>query len=247
MINQNNAISLSQAARIAGIGYLIMAFLGIFANFTVLEGLIIPDDAAQTATNIMDSEGLFRAGIVSFIIIAMLDVLVAWGLHVLLQPVNKSLSLLAAWLRIVYAGILAIAVLNLLMVMQVLSGIDYLTGFDTAQLQAQAMLFLDAFSLGWLIGLVFFGLHLLVFGYLVYQSNYMPRILGIFLMVAGAGYIIDSLAHFILSNYTDYESIFLVIVAVPSLVGELSVTFWLLLRGGKIENTASDVRKSAHI
>lgn len=112
IISRITDISLRKAAIVAGLGLLIMTILAIFANFFVLQSLIVPGDAATTANNIMANELLFRLGICSFIIVAILDVVVAWALYVLLKPVNKSLSLLSAWFRLVYAAILGIALVN---------------------------------------------------------------------------------------------------------------------------------------
>ena len=188
----------------------------------------------------MDSDGLFRIGIFSFLIMVIFDILLAWAFYVLLKPVNKSLSLLAAWLRLVNGTIFGIALINLLSVLHLLSGADYLTVFETGQLHAQVMLFLDMFNYTWLIGLVFFGFHLTVLGYLIFKSGFIPRILGILLIVASFGYLIDSFANFLLPNYADYEAIFLLVVVVPGIIGELSLTFWLLLKGAKIPEINKD-------
>lgn len=233
MTNRIADLSLNKTARVAGFGLLIMAFLGIFANFFVFTDLIIPGDAAATANNIIASEGLFRVGIISFIIVLLCDVVVAWALYVVLKPVNKSLSLLAAWFRLVYSAIHGIALLNLIIALQLLSGHDYLNVFETDQLHGLALLFLSGHKYGFLIGLVFFGFHLLVLGYLVFKSGYFPRILGILLVAASLGYLIDSFANFLLPNYTNYETIFLLIAAVPSVIGEVSLCLWLLVKGVK--------------
>jgi len=105
--------------------------------------------------------------------------------------------------------------------------------FEPAQLQAQVMLFLNAFDSGWLFSLVFFGVHLFVLGFLVFRSGYAPKLLGILLIVSSFGYLLDSFAQFLLLNYASYEAIFLTIVAVPGIIGELSLCFWLLFKGGK--------------
>ncbi|NOU86523.1 DUF4386 family protein [Paenibacillus sp. LMG 31460] len=236
MTNLNTGASPLYYARVAGFGLLLMAILAMFSNFSVLEGLIIPDDAAKTASNIIANEMLFRSGLISFVIVLILDVLVAWALYVLLKPVNKNLAMLAACFRLVYTAIFGIALSNFLSVLPLLSGAEYLTVFTKDQLHAQVMLLIDAFNNGWLIGLVFFGCHLLVVGYLIIKSGgYIPRIIGIFLILASAGYVIDSIAHFLLPNYTDYKTIFLLIVAVPGVIGELSLAFWLLIKGVKVQ------------
>ena len=154
--------SLRKAAMVAGLGLLVMTIFAIFAQFAVIQGLIVPGDAATTANNIMANEMLFRLGIFSFMIVIICDVLVAWGLYVLLKPVNENLSLLMAWFRLVYSAIFAVALANLFNALQLLSGADYLGAFEPNQLQAQVMLSLDAFQAGWTIGLVIFGLHLVL-------------------------------------------------------------------------------------
>ena len=227
MTNRNADISLRKAAIVAGFGLLIMSILAAFANFYVLPSLIVPGDAATTANNIMANELLFRIGICSFTIVIVLDVVVAWALYVLLKPVNKSLSLLAAWFRLVYATIFGIALANLFSVLRLLSDADYLTVFEIDQLYAQVMLSLNAFSDGWQIGYVFFGLHLFVLGYLVFKSGYIPKILGVLLIIAGLGYLIDSYAIFLSPNYE-------ATIGYVTFIGEVLFMLWLLFKGAKI-------------
>lgn len=235
-LNTKAADSPLYYARIAGIGLLLMAILAMFSNFTVLEGLIVPDDAATTANNIIANEMLFRSGFLCFVLVLILDVLVTWALYVLLKPVNKNLALLAALFRLVYTAVFGMALHHFLNVLQLLSGAEYLNVFTTEQLHAQAMILIDAFNNGWLIGLVFFGLHLLVVGYLIIKSRgYLPKLIGIFLVLSAAGYLIDSIAQFLLPNYSDYQTVFLLIVAIPGVVGELSLAFWLLIKGVKVQ------------
>lgn len=235
MTNHITDISLRKAAKVAGYGYLIIILAGIFAEFFVRSKLIVSENAAITVENIIASEWLFRSGIFSFVIMVIFDVVVAWALYILLKPVNKSLSLLSAWLRLVNSVIFGVALYNLFLVLQILNDTNYVKVFEASQLQTQVMLFLDTFNSTWLIGLIFFGLHLFILAYLIFKSGYIPIILGILLFVASLGYLIDSFANFLLPNYSDYKEIFLLIVAVPGFIGELSFCLWLLLRGNKIQ------------
>ncbi len=118
-----------------------------------------------------------------------------------------------------------------------LGGADYFTVFEPGQLQAQVMLFLSAYDYGVNISFVFFGIHILVLGYLIFKSDYIPRILGVLLIVASLGYLIDSFASFLSSNYANNEAAFVLIVAVPAVISEFSLTLWLLLKGGKVQRT----------
>jgi len=241
MKSQLTETSPRTAARIAGFGYLILFVLGIFANFFVRTGLIEPDDAATTFTNIANSEFLFRTGLLSFLIIFLLDVVIAWALYVLFRSISKELSLLTAWFRLVYTVFLGVAVIFFFAVLRLVEGAEYLTAFDTGQLDAHAMLLLDAFNYTWLIGLASFGIHLILIGYLMLKSRVAPRLLGVVLTIAGAAYIVDTVAISLLSNYADYESVFLVIVALPAVVAELGFTIWLLTRGGKQPHGLAEV------
>ena len=226
MTNHTIDISQRKVAIVAGLGLLIMTIFYVFADFFVFQNLIVPGDATTTANNIVASEMLFRTGICSFLIVLICDVVVAWALYIFLKPVNKSLSLLTAWLRLVYAAMLGIALLNLVIVLILLSGANYLAVFETDQLHAQVLLFLNAFNDVWAIGLIVFGFHLFILGYLVFKSDYIPRILGVLLIVAGLGYLIDYFGKLLFPNFD----------AAISLVvgwGELLFMFWLLLKGGK--------------
>ncbi len=228
----NHETSPRTAAVIAGVGYVVLFALGIFANFFVREGLIVSGDANATAANIVESEGLFRVGMVSFLIIFLVDVIVAWALYIVFRNANRDLSLLAAWFRLVYTVFLGVAVIFFFQALQLLSGADFLTASDPEQLNAQALVALDAFNSTWLIGLAGFGVHLIALGYLVVSSRYAPRALGYVLMVAGLAYVIDTGAHTLLSTYSDYETAFITMVAVPSIIAEGWFGLWLLLRAG---------------
>jgi hypothetical protein len=109
--------------------------------------------------------------------------------------------------------------------------VEYLNLFTAGQLYARVMLLLDAFNHIWLIGLIFFGLHLFVLGYLVFKSGYIPKILGILLIIAALGYLVDSFANFLLPRYDSYEMVFLMVVFVPAFIAELSFCLWLLFKG----------------
>ena len=232
MTGSDARVSERQAARIAGYAYLAIAGLSIFANFFVRVRLIEPDDAAATAGNIMDSETLFRIGLLSFLIVFVLDVVVAWALYLFFKPINTDVSLLTAWFRLTYAVLFGGA-LVFFFALELVSGADYLGAFETGQREAQVTLYLDAFNDLWLIGLLCFGIHLALLGYLILESGHIPTALGILLVLAGTAYVINTLANTLLSNYDDYEAVFVTIVAVPSVIGELAFPIWLLLRGGK--------------
>lgn len=228
-----NEVQTRQAALIGGIAYLIIFALAIFANFFVIEELVVPGDAATTTANIIDSEGLLRGGLASFIVVFVLDVVIAWGLHIVFRQINGDWSLLQAWLRIVGATLLGASLIFLYLVLQLVGKADYLGAFDRSQLEAQVMTYLSGFDFLWLIGLFCFGVHLIVVAYLILRARHIPKLLGYLLILAGAAYSIDTLAHALLADYADYETFFLILVAGSSIVAELWLALWLVIKGGK--------------
>jgi len=235
MTNRMTELSTRDAARIAGIGYLIIFVAAIFAEFLVRTSLVVPGDAITTTRNIEASVSLFRLGICGYLVAAVFDIVVALALYVYLKPVNRSLALLAAWFRLAHATILGLALQFLLGVLRLLHGADRLSDFKTGLMESRVMYNLDAFSDAWLIGLVFFGLHCLLLGYLVYRSGYMPRVIGVLLGIAALGYLADSFAHFLLPHYAEYAGMFLLMVAVPAVIAELSLSLWLLWKGASVQ------------
>lgn len=226
-----------QMARIAGVLYLTIIISGIFAEFFVRQSLVVSGDAATTAENIMASAGLFRMGIAGDLIMIMSDVALALIFYILLKPVSNTLALLAAFFRLAQATTLGINLLNLFFVLQLLNGADYLAALGPEQVHALVLLFLNAHSTGYAIGLVFFGFSILVLGYLIFRSGYIPRILGILLMLASLGYLVDSFAHVLLPNYADYAAVFTLVVFTPAFIAELSLALWLLLKGVNVQRT----------
>ncbi|MBZ0293323.1 MAG: DUF4386 domain-containing protein [Anaerolineae bacterium] len=230
MSNPAVSTSLRPIARIAGVLYLIIIVAGMFAGGYARPSLLVPGDAAATATNIMASEGLLRASIVADLAMIMADVAIGIAFYYLLKPVNQGLSLLSAVFRLAQAATLGINLLMLFLVLQLLSGADYLTILGTEQIHAQALLFLNAHSIGYKLALMFFAFSILIQGYLLYVSSYFPKILGVLVIVASLGYFVDNMATFILPNYDAYAGIFEMIVMV-ALPVELILALWLLVKG----------------
>ena len=228
MINSTNKISLHRAALIAGLGLLIMVIAAPFSELFVYPKLIVSDNAIKTIQNIIVNKTLFISGIFGYLITFIFDIVVAWALYVLLKPVNGDLSLLTSWFRLVYAVISLVALINLVSVLRLLNNSDYLTIYQPDQLHAQVMSFLRAFRDHWNFGLLFFGIHLLLLGYLVIRSKYIPKILGILLIIAGLGYLLTNLKPYL---FPDINIDF----AMYTYYGELIFMLWLLIRGSRIK------------
>ena len=216
---------------------LVLTVLSVF-SFATLESLVVKADAAKTARNTADHELLFRISACSFVIVAVLDVVVAWALYAVLRPVNRSIALLAAWLRVAYVAVFAAAVSNLFAAVRLLTDGNSRDAFGPRQLNAQVMTSVNAFQDGWNVALVIFGLRLLVLGYLVFQSSYIPRVLGILLGIASLGYLIDSFGGFLSKSYAAN-------VGVVTFAGEAPFMGWLLWRGRRLQESAIPVRSSA--
>jgi len=227
LTKNNDGISLRNSAFITGIGLIIMAILAPVANFAILQKLIVSGNAAKTTSNIIASEGLFRLCIGFFFIVAILDIIVGWALYIFLKPVNKSLSLLTACFRLIYATILSVLLINLIQVLELIKSGNYISAFGTNQLQTAVIISINAFTHGWKFSLIIFGFHLLALGYLLFKAGYMHKILGILIIVASLGYLLDGFGKLIFSNYNINVSMF-------TFIGEVVLIFWLLIKGVKI-------------
>ncbi|WP_428910254.1 DUF4386 domain-containing protein [Niallia sp. Krafla_26] len=217
----------------AGIALIIMALAASFSNGYVQGKLVVPNDATVTFNNIISSTALFNAGIFGWLLIFICDVVVAWALYIFLQPINKNISLLGALLRLSYTAVLGVAILNLVFVSLLSSSTDYLFLFGEQQLQTLILLLLEAFHFIWSIGLIIFGGHLIIVGYLAFHSKQIPKIISILLMIASLGYIAIHLFITFLPYFDVMIKTLKVIFTVPMILGELGFGLWLLLQGGK--------------
>ena len=232
--------SISKIARIAGVLTLLIVVFAPFSMIYVPTTLVVPGDAAATANHIMASEGLFRLGMVSDSIVFLIEIVLTVLLYVLLKPVNKTLSLVAAFSRLAMTVIQGINLLNHFFVLLLLSGASYLTVFVPDQMQALVMMFLNAHENVVLIWGLFFSLHLLVFGYLVYKSGYIPKIIGILLVVAALPYLIQGFGNIL---FPQYKEIFTSIAFLSSI--EIVLPLWLLIKGVNVEQWQKRVSESA--
>jgi len=216
-------------ARIAGVLYLIIIIGAGFAEGYVRGSLIVPGDPLATAGNIVASEGLFRFGFVSDLVAFMCDAVVAVLFYFMLRPVSKTLSLIAASLRLIaHPAIASLNLLNHLSALQVLTNPHFTTTFSGEQIAAIAMQFLAAHRTGYLVAGAFFGLHCLILGYLIARSSLFPRLLGLLLIAASFGYLAESFGNFL---YAGNEVILSWIVGISAGVAEISLCFWLIVKG----------------
>ncbi|QSE98848.1 DUF4386 domain-containing protein [Fulvivirga lutea] len=194
---------------ITGLSYLVIFFAAIFANFFALESII--NSPVET---IQLNDFVVRLGIVAFLITVVFDVVIAWALKELYT--NHPLTTLSTYFRMMHAAIMGVAIFALPLALK-------------AATESEILAYIDTFNIIWLIGLFFFGIHLILLSNIANS----PRWILVFLAIAGVMYMADTIAHFSLSNYENYASVFLALVAFPSIVGEMSFALWLLLKGGK--------------
>jgi hypothetical protein len=220
--------SIKKTARIAGLLYLALAVLSAFGLVYVPSMLIVPGDAAATANNIVTSESLFRLGFMSNLIAFTVNVFVALFLYKLLKPVNKNMASLMVILILIGLAIGMLNELNQFAALLLLGGADHLTAFTADQLQALASLFLDIYKHGFSIAHIFWGLWLFPLGYLVFKSGFLPKVIGVLLIIAGLGYLVDFTLFFLFPDIT-------VTVSEFTFVGEVLLILWLLIKGVNVE------------
>jgi hypothetical protein len=218
-------MSYPKAAIIVGIGFIIMFFLALVADLGLLSGLVVPGDSGETISNIKDNGMVFGTAIGCYIIILALDAAVALGLYVILKPVNKRVSSLAAALRLLYTAVMGISLFALVLLLP------------------------EVYGYGKLVAYLFFIPHVFVLGYLVFKSGYIPKSLGALLMVASFCFVILLYGEIILPK--DLFNALVIIAMLPATFAEISLGIWLLVKGRKlaeminpdevsVENTEAD-------
>lgn len=233
MASHSIEMSERKIALVAGFAFLVMTVAAIFAIMFVFGKIKVGGDIMATASNVLAHEMLFRTGFCSLILVLICDVVVSWALYIFLKQVNESVSLLAMLFRLIYAAILGAAMFNLSIAFNCAKDAIHFTALGTGPVHSPLLLFVDAFFDGWAVGLTAFGFHLLVLGYLVFKSGYIPRVIGILIVGGGLCYLVQNFSVFILPSYGDHKGTFDLILGFPMAIGELSLAFWLLFKGGK--------------
>lgn len=216
--------SIKTTARTAGLLYLLQIPLGVFGILYVPKMLVVPGNMAATASNILANEFLFRLGIVSSILCALVTVATALYIFKVLRYVNEAQAKWILWFTMIVAPISMINELNSVAVLLLLKGQEFATIFTPGQLQSWVSVFLDLHTYGHQIAGIFFGLWLVPMGYLVYKSTYIPKVIGVFLIITSLGYLIDFTTFFL---YPDFP----ITVSEYTWLGEVLMVLWLLIMG----------------
>ena len=219
------AVPVQTYARAAGVLALLSFIVGGFGEAYVPAKLIIASDAAATVENLKSSELMFRLGFVGYLVEACCDIALALIFYVLLKPVHKYVSLLAAFFGLIATATFAAAELFYYAPMLVLRGSGHLESFSPDQLNTLALLSLRLFGLGTVIFTVFYGMGWVLRGYLMFQSGYFPKLLGTLLTVSGLAFIVSNFA---LVLAPQYRSGWLLFAMLP---GVLLMAVWLLVKG----------------
>jgi hypothetical protein len=217
------------AATVVGFAYLFALPPAIFAEFYVRTQLVAFDNAAQTARNIMAHERLFRLGIASNLTVFAIDVVLIIALYVVLTPVNRRLALLATGWGLIETATLVFVTLSDFDVLRILSGADYLHAFEPNRLQALARLSISAHADAYNVGLVFAGLRSSAFCYLWFKSRFIPRALAAWGM--GASFLMGASAFSFIIFPELAKVVAVEVYGAPIFFFELTMGFWLLLRG----------------
>jgi hypothetical protein len=215
---QRDTANLRTPCLVAGIGLLLMAVFAAFGNFGAIEPVIVRDDAAETARNLLESATIFRLGVSAMLVVVVLDIVVAWALFRLLEGVDRLLSLAAAGFRVAYAAVFATAISQLVLMLDLEDPAEALQAFT-------------AFERIWSVALILFAVHLMLIGYLAGRSGVIGWPIGVLVMVAGLGYLVDSFGAVLVADYTLKLSTF-------TFVGEVTLMLWLLIRGPRLQRDA---------
>jgi hypothetical protein len=215
-------------ARIGGLCYLAIIVLGYFAEAYVRGKFIVSGNPAATAHNVLASESLYRAGGAAEVLTMFFDITVALILYNLLKPVNRPLALLAAFFRLAFAAVLAVVALTHFAPLLLLKGGNYMSVLSTEQLQALSLFSLRLHTVGFNISLTFFGVHCMLVGGLIAASNFLPRLIGGLLVIAGLCYLIDAFTFLVspplAARLGDY-------ILLPGFVAEVALALWLSIIG----------------
>lgn len=218
-----------RTVRLTGLLYLLVILCAGFSQGYVRSTLVVPGDAAATATHITTHASLFRLGLSLDLIAFLLDAVISVLLYQLFKPYGKTLAMASSALRLLaHPAIASLNLLNHYMASHVLGDAGLLAAFDEAQLQTISLLFMDAHRYGYLLAGAFFGVHCFLLGVLIYRSNVIPKLFGGLMMGAAAGYLLETFGDF---TRPGYEAELALVVGIAAALGEVSLALYLLIKG----------------
>ena len=216
------SISLKTAARVSGLGLLLMVLTAPVAEMYLLPRLIDYSDAKQTLENINTQRELLVLSVFLYLVTFIADVLVAWGLYLFFKPADKNISLLAAWFRLVYTALALVGLFNLTKVLHLVPA------DPTAEIADEVLFYISSFQTEWGVAFFFFAICLMLLGYLAKKATYVPDFVGLLVFIAGLGYFVNSLQPYF---FPEMDTSFVMI----TFIGELVLMVWLLIKGWRIK------------
>ncbi|XCF07277.1 DUF4386 domain-containing protein [Tamlana crocina] len=215
--------------RFTGALYLLVIICAGFSQGYVRGTLIVPGNAVETASNILQNKELFQLGLTTDLIAFLLDAVIAILLYKIFKPFNKTLAMVSSAFRLIaHPAIGSLNLLNHYMALKVLETDSLSNSFSITQVQNISTLFMEAHQYGYLIAGTFFGVHCLLLAILIYKSNVFPKVFGGLFLGAAAGYLIETFGNF---NFPGYEGYTALIVGVSAAIGEVGLTLYMLIKG----------------
>lgn len=217
-------------ARIAGALILISVVVGGFGEFFVPTTILAAGNAAATAHNVVANDALFRMGFAAYLVEAMCDISLTLILYLLLRPVSRNIALLAVFFRLVGTAVFAAAELFYLAPLLILGGADYLKSFSPDQLNSLAYLSLNVYGYGAdRIANVLYGVGSIVIGYLMFRSDFLPRVLGFLMALGGLGFAVRGFALVLAPAYASSA------LVLPTALAGLALAVWFLAKGVDVQ------------
>jgi hypothetical protein len=229
-MKQQTPLTNPNTVRLTGLLYLLVIICAGFSQGYVRGTLVVFGDAQATAANILANEGLFRLGLTTDLIAFLLDAVISVLLYQIFKPYGKILAMVSSAMRLLaHPAIACLNLLNHYMAYQVLDGSDFLDVFGPDQLEALSLLFMEAHRYGYLLAGAFFGVHCLLLGIQIYSSNVVPKLFGGLMLGAAAGYLMETFGDFTLPGNEVWLAL---VVGIAAALGEVSLTFYMLIKGG---------------
>lgn len=230
-------------ARIGGALYLLIIVLGIIGEVLVRGRIVVTGDVAATANNLRSMESLWRFGVASELLAGVCTIVFTLIIYVLLRPVNRDLALLATFFGLIAIAVQTAYALELVKALFPLGNTAYLRAFTPEQLDAMASLSIRAHAQGFGIALFFFGCFFPIASYLIFQSGYFPKAIGVLYLIPGLSYLTSSLALILSPIFADR---YYFVIAGPALIGEGALCLWLIFKGVNVVKWKEKISNSSN-
>ncbi|MBF4693472.1 DUF4386 domain-containing protein [Fusibacter ferrireducens] len=230
MTNHPKINSLRLAALFSSISLFIMTLAAAFSYGFVNNQIFVNTDPLLTLSNLKEASGLFKAGLLGWLLIIVTDVLVSWGFYVFFLKTNRKISTLGAIFRLSYVALLITAVINLVQISRIASSANMVSdSIDPGHI----MILFQQFDYFWSLGLILFGFHLICIGFLASKDHQVPNFIGLLLLIAGLSYALIHILYRFFPDFHAFTTTLETLLSLPMIVGELGFGIWLWIKGGK--------------